>query len=417
MNKNIKMMVLVAVGAVALLAQAESTVAASTSNIGNNSSLAQILVKPPAYKITYAKTSEIVEDGEMMFVWVRRGEEFKGLNLDGTAVDTNTVVLERFPIKNGTFRAFTVAWPRERWDQKLGDIRLLLLDTRLISADVAQKEASSTNSSYLVNQGMAIQAYGTAGYYSYNGTGITPTQDASGEEIAPWADIPGYEPTDLPDNTPVPVMIDINNSKATTSDSARAKNVKEGDSKYNYTTNYTIYTPTVTIKVTNTVSTLNYVVQRSTDASFTDESKIETLTSSKKTGASDQDTVLTFTVSAPQYYTYTYTKKKSGSDKSTTYGSFGPYFYDSTKEVTTSFYYGYYTETDRSACYTGTSVSSTYFYRVTRYIETPNEDGTTTEELDDDKGGSNIMEASLTDETSSSSSSSGSSILDKIFGF
>ena len=417
MNKNIKMMVLVAVGAVALLAQVESTVAAPTSNIGNNSSLAQILVKPPAYKITYAKTSEIVEDGEMMFVWVRRGEEFKGLNLDGTAVDTNTVVLERFPIKNGTFRAFTVAWPRERWDQKLGDIRLLLLDTRLISADVAQKEASSTNSSYLVNQGMAIQAYGTAGYYSYNGTGITPTQDASGEEIAPWADIPGYEPTDLPDNTPVPVMIDINNSKATTSDSASSGYVWENKDYCSYTTNYTIYTPTVTIKVTNTVSTLNYVVQRSTDASFTDESKIETLTSSKKVGASDQDTVLTFTVSAPQYYTYSYTKTYWRGN-STTSDTFGPYSYDSTKETTTK-KWGQ-TTTNRTKCYTGTSVSSTYFYRVTRYIETPNEDGTTTEELDDDKGGSNIMEASLTDETSSSSSSSsssGSSILDKIFGF
>lgn len=417
MNKMIKMLVLAAVGAVASLAQAQE-------GIANNSELAQVLVKPPAYKITYANTKTVVTNDWMVFVWVARGEKFEGLNADGTAVNTNTsIVLEKFPIKDGTFRPFTAAWPKSRWSNskgevRPGDIRLLLLDTRLFEADA---EYRATNGTSLVeNQAMTIQAYGTAGYYSSKGAGADETvTNEAGQATAPWADIPGYQPTEIPDDTPVPVMIDINNSKATTSDSASAKNVKEGDSKYNYTTNYTIYTPTVTIKVTNTVSTLNYVVQRSTDASFTDESKIETLTSSKKTGASDQDTVLTFTVSAPQYYTYTYTKRKSGSGKSTTYGSFGPYFYDSTKEVTTS-YYGYYTETDRSACYTGTSVSSTYFYRVTRYIETPNEDGTTTEELDDDKGGSNIMEASLTDETSSSSSSSsssGSSILDKIFGF
>ncbi len=379
MNKMIKMLGLVVVGAVASLAQAQGTVSSGTSGIANNSELAQVLVKPPAYKITYANTKTVVTNDWMVFVWVARGEKFEGLNADGTAVNTNTsIVLEKFPIKDGTFRPFTAAWPKSRWSNskgevRPGDIRLLLLDTRLFEADA---EYRATNGTSLVeNQAMTIQAYGTAGYYSAAGAGAGETvTNEAGQATAPWADIPGYKPTEIPDDTPVPVQTDID--KGTTNTTVRS------GSGFSRTT-YTIYHPYVTITATNTVATLVYAIERSTDTDFkTGTTTI--ISSSKKNGLNDPNGVLTFVVDAPKYYTYT-----------SSWGvlTYGPYVYDETKSG--------------NKRYTSTSyVSSTaYYYRVVRYVETTASDGTTSWKVDED-GYSNIKEASLTDDDYSSSSGS-----------
>ncbi len=391
MNKMIKVLGLVVVGAVASLAQGQGTVSSGSSGIANNSELAQVLVKPPAYKITYANTKTVVTNDWMVFVWVARGEKFEGLNADGTAVNTNTsIVLEKFPIKDGTFRPFTAAWPKSRWSRwsngksevRPGDIRLLLLDTRLFEADA---EYRATNGTSLVeNQAMTIQAYGTAGYYSSKGAGAAETvTNEAGQATAPWADIPNYQPTEIPEDTPVPVQTDINKKTTTSSASATINNRKR---------TCTIYSPTVTITATNTVATLVYAIERSTDPNFAKDTTI--ISSSKTKGLDDPNAVLTFVVDAPKYYTY-----KSSMGWSTT--TYGPYVYDETKSGDNR--------------YTSTSYDSSkaYYYRVVRYVETTDSDGTTSYEVDED-GYSNIMEASLTDESSSSDSSSDWS---KLFGF
>jgi hypothetical protein len=386
MNKMIKMLGLVVVGAVASLAQGQGTVSSGSSGIANNSELAQVLVKPPAYKITYANTKTVVTNDWMVFVWVARGEKFEGLNADGTAVNTNTsIVLEKFPIKDGTFRPFTAAWPKSRWSNskgevRPGDIRLLLLDTRLFEADA---EYRATNGTSLVeNQAMTIQAYGTAGYYSSNGAGADATvTNEAGQATAPWADIPNYQPTEIPEDTPVPVQTDID--KGTTNTTARSGSGRNQKS-------YTIYHPYVTITATNTVATLVYAIERSTDANFAKDTTI--ISSSKKKGLSDPNAVLTFVVDAPKYYTY---KSSMG------WSTYGPYVYDETKSGNNR-----YTTTSYDS-------STAYYYRVVRYVETTAEDGTTSYEVDED-GYSNIKQASLTDESSSSDSSSDWS---KIFGF
>ena len=378
MNKMIKMLVLAAVGAVASLVQAQE-------GIANNSELAQVLVKPPAYKITYANTKTIVTNDWMVFVWVERGKEFEGLKADCTAVNPETsIVLDKFRIKNGTFDAFTAAWPKSRWmnsdgDIRLGDIRLLLLDTRLFQADEDYRASSGT--SLVANQTMTIQAYGSAGYVSMSGAGAEPTvtTNSAGKAIAPWADVPDYQASEIPDDTPLPVMTDF--YKNSLGDPTK----ETSGSGWNKTTYY-IYSPTVTIKATNTVATLNYVIERSTDPNFSNDVVIA---SSPITGLSDPNQELTFTANAPKYY------------KTSRYGS-SAYVYDESATGNSRF--------------TGTTynTSTTYYYRVVRYVETTNSDGTTTQE---NIGYSDptTKAISLTDDDSSSSSS-GSSILDKIFG-
>lgn len=340
MNKMIKMLVLAAVGAVASLAQAQE-------GIANNSELAQVLVKPPAYKITYANSQTIVTNDWMVFVWVKRGAEFEGLKSDCTAVNTNTsIVLDKFRIKNGTFDAFTAAWPRTRWDYRMGDIRLLLLDTRLFQADEDYRASSGT--SLVANQTMTIQAYGSAGYVSMSVDGKLPevTTNAAGKAIAPWAEVPDYQASEIPDDTPLPVMTDFyknsNNSYS-----------KETSGSIFSKTTYYIYSPTVTIKATNTVATLNYVIERSTDPNFSNDVVIA---SSPITGLSDLNQELTFTANAPKYYK---TKKSSSSSA---------YVYDESATGTSRFTDTWY------------DTSTTYYYRVVRYVETTNSDGTTTQE-------------------------------------
>ena len=375
MNKMVKMLVLAAVGAVASLAQAQE-------GIANNSELAQVLVKPPAYKITYANTKTIVTNDWMVFVWVKRGAEFEGLKSDCTAVNTNTsIVLDKFRIKNGTFDAFTAAWPRTRWDYRMGDIRLLLLDTRLFQADEDYRASSGT--SLVANQTMTIQAYGSAGYVSMSVDGKLPevTTNAAGKAIAPWADVPDYQASEIPDDTPLPVMTDFYKNSNTSYSSKETSG-----SGWNKTTYY-IYSPTVTIKATNTVATLNYVIERSTDPNFSNDVVIA---SSPITGLSDPNQELTFTANAPKYY------KKNG-----TSSRYSAYVYDESATGTSRF---------TSTTY---DTSTTYYYRVVRYVETTNSDGTTTQE---NKGYSGVNEVSLTDDDSSSSSS-GSSIFDNLFGF
>ena len=290
MNKMIKMLVLVAVGTVAGLVQAQSPVAAQTTTIGNDSTLAQVLVKPPSYKITYANTKEIVTNDWMVFVWVERGKEFEGLDQYGNAVNPKTsIVLEHFPVKDGTFRPFTVAWPEDRWEGRVGDVRLLLLDTRLFKADEEQRAQSGTNKSWLANQGLAIQAYGTAGYYSLSGAGTdTTVTNEAGQATAPWADIPDYKPTDLAADTPVPVMV---SQKVSTTNT-----MVTISSSYFYDDRRRVYFPYNTIKVTNTVENINYVVEVSTNIDFS------TILYTSAPQEGQTGATLTFVVDLPAYY-------------------------------------------------------------------------------------------------------------------